>query len=189
MFNEIAPMLRETPHLPTGDIATIYDRNAERVMSGEQLLDLAVEVLSFDQVAAAAWIARASEILLPERRANATKKTGSGLAPWQVNKVIAYVNDKLDSTIRTDDCARIARLSTSQFSRAFKVSFKQTLVHYIIQRRTEHAQELMMRTDEPLCQIALNCGFADQSHLSRLFRRVVGVSPATWRRHHRVMAA
>jgi AraC-like DNA-binding protein len=41
---------------------------------------------------------------------------------------------------------------------------------------------MMLFTKEPLASIALACGLADQSHLTRLFRRVVGVSPASWRR-------
>ena len=193
MSNAIASMLQDAPHLPTGDIPPIYGRHAQKlrgirspgwVLSGDQLLDLAVEVLSFDRIAAAAWIARASEILLPERRPNVTERSSGGLAPWQVNKVIAYVDDKLGSRIRTSECAQVVRLSTSHFSRVFKISFNQTFVSYVIQRRIERAQERMMLTDVPLSQIALDCGFADQSHLSGLFRRVVGVSPGMWRRRH-----
>jgi AraC-like DNA-binding protein len=46
----------------------------------------------------------------------------------------------------------------------------------------EHAQRLMLATDAPLSQIALDCGLADQAHFSRLFRRFVGESPRSWRR-------
>jgi transcriptional regulator GlxA family with amidase domain len=46
----------------------------------------------------------------------------------------------------------------------------------------EHAQGLMLTTNTTLGQIALECGFADQAHLSRLFQRFVGESPAAWRR-------
>jgi AraC-like DNA-binding protein len=46
----------------------------------------------------------------------------------------------------------------------------------------ERAQGLMLSTDKPLSEIAAECGLADQPHFTRLFRRVVGESPAAWRR-------
>jgi len=52
-------------------------------------------------------------------------------------------------------------------------------------RKPWHAQTLMLTTNEPLCQIALACGFYDQSHLTRVFRRCAGTSPRDWRRRHR----
>jgi AraC-like DNA-binding protein len=53
---------------------------------------------------------------------------------------------------------------------------------YIIRRRVERAQGLMLSTARPLRDIAAECGLADQAHLTRLFRRIVGESPAAWRR-------
>jgi len=48
--------------------------------------------------------------------------------------------------------------------------------------RVARAQHLLISTGEPLTQIALVCGFSDQSHFSRSFRRTVGASPGQWRR-------
>ena len=94
-----------------------------------------------------------------------------GLTPWQVRQVNRHIDEALASTIRTDDCASAARLSNSHFRRAFKVTFGLTFFRYVNQRRIERAQELMVMTDQPLCQIAEQCGFADQSHFTRVFRR------------------
>ncbi len=80
-------------------------------------------------------------------------------------------------------------MSTSYFSKAFKGSFGKTVQDYLHQRRVERAQELMLSTDNMLSQIALDCGFCDQAHLSRMFQRSVGVSPARWRRVHQPQAA
>ena len=74
------------------------------------------------------------------------------------------------------------RLSPAHFSRAFRTSFGCSPLEYVTRRRMERAQGLMLSTDIPLSQIALDCGFADQAHFSRLFRRVVGESPRVWRR-------
>jgi AraC-like DNA-binding protein len=66
--------------------------------------------------------------------------------------------------------------------RAFKESFGCAPHAFLIRRRMERAQGLMLTTDEALGQIALACGLADQSHLTRLFQKWVGESPAAWRR-------
>ena len=107
-----------------------------------------------------------------------------GLAPWQTRRVREFIDASLDSTIRLRDCAGKARLSTSYFSHAFKATFGTTVCHYIRRRRVERAQLLMLSSKEPLSQIALACGFADQAHYCRVFRDVVGLSPNVWRRQH-----
>ena len=53
---------------------------------------------------------------------------------------------------------------------------------YVAVRRVERAKLMMASTEQRLTDIALACGFADQSHLNRSFRRIVGVSPGLWRR-------
>jgi len=73
-------------------------------------------------------------------------------------------------------------LSPCHFSRVFRDSFGCSPLEYVTRRRMEHAQGLMLSTDAPLSQIALDCGLADQAHFSRLFRRFVGETPRSWRR-------
>jgi len=104
------------------------------------------------------------------------------LAPWQLNPVAGFIESNLASTIRIQDLAAVTHLSTRQFSRAFRSTNGQSPYAHIMRRRVEYAQEVMLRTDRPLSQIALDCGLADQAHLTRLFRRLVGVSPGAWRR-------
>jgi AraC family transcriptional regulator len=72
----------------------------------------------------------------------------------------------------------------SHFCRAFKESFGTTPHMQIIRLRLELAQRLMLTTAEPLSQIALACGLADQAHLSKLFRREVGETPRSWCRRN-----
>lgn len=106
------------------------------------------------------------------------------LAPWQTRTVKTFIDSSLGSTIRLRDCASKARLSASHFSRAFKATFGTTACDYIRQRRIEHSKQLMLLSGEPLSQIALACGFANQAHYCRAFRDVVGLSPNAWRREH-----
>jgi AraC family transcriptional regulator len=105
-----------------------------------------------------------------------------GLAPWQVRRVLAHIEANLEAQIRNKDLAAIARLSLFHFNVAFRNSVGEAPHGYIIRRRMERAQGLMLSTQKPLSEIAIECGLADQSHLTRLFRRVVGESPAAWRR-------
>ena len=108
-----------------------------------------------------------------------------GLAPWQVLRVKTHVDAHLDSTLRARDLAAMVRLSTGHFCRAFKRSLGVAPIAYIARRRVASAQQLMLATNEPLSQIALACGFYDQAHLTRLFRRHAGTTPHNWRRRHR----
>jgi AraC family transcriptional regulator len=154
------------------------------------LLRDATAALGSDREAAKASIARASALLRDEADRSATDATDAppmaarrgGLAQWQLRRAVAHVDANLTSTIRVSDLAEITRLSKSHFSRAFKVSVGESVHAYIIRRRIERSQELMLTTAEPLCQIGVACGLYDQGHFSRLFRRVVGASPSAWRR-------
>ena len=104
------------------------------------------------------------------------------LPRWKSRRVMEYIESNLDKAIRNDELAGIVHLSRSHFCRAFHNSTGNPPHEYIIRRRIERAQQLMVSTRTPLNQIALECGLVDQAHLARLFRRVVGVTPASWRR-------
>jgi len=115
--------------------------------------------------------------------------TRGGLAPWQVRRVTDYIEEHLSSTIRLQDLAAIARLSHSHFCRAFKESLGHPAHAYVMRRRVQRAQGLMLTTAESLSQIAALCGMADQAHFCKLFRRLVGESPNAWRRARRQPSA
>ncbi|WP_165186025.1 helix-turn-helix domain-containing protein [Caulobacter soli] len=117
-----------------------------------------------------------------ERDAPQPERHIGGLAPWQIKRVSAYVDDHLAERISLATVAAVARLSTSHFSRSFSKSLGSPFLQFLAQRRVAHAQTLMATTDRRLCDIALACGFADQSHFSRTFSRLAGESPAQWRR-------
>jgi AraC family transcriptional regulator len=104
------------------------------------------------------------------------------LAPWQIRRLTTHIDSNLSDSIRCEDLARLVRLSLSHFIRAFKASFGHTPHTFIMRRRFERAQGLMLATDASLGDIALECGLADQSHLSRIFQRFVAESPGAWRR-------
>ncbi len=111
-----------------------------------------------------------------------------GLAPWQKRKIDLYIQQRLERTLRVKELAEHASLSVSHFCRAFKESFGASPHLHLTRLRVERAQRLMLTTQDPLSQIALACGMADQAHLSKLFRREVGEAPNTWRRRNRTGA-
>jgi AraC family transcriptional regulator len=124
---------------------------------------------------------------LQESLANAASAPGvrqSGLARWQSHEAIEYINANLASQMTLAEIAKVVGVSTSHFSRAFKISHGVSPWAYIIMARVERVKRMIRATREPLSQIASACGFADQAHLCRAFRCRVGVSPGIWRRAH-----
>jgi len=117
---------------------------------------------------------------LAVRGAAATGK--GGLAGWQVRRVTEQVEARLASPLMVEDLAAAVRLSTGHFCRAFKASMGETPHAYVIRQRVRRAQVLMLETEDSLSQIACACGLTDQSHLTRLFRKIVGTTPLAWRR-------
>ncbi len=112
-----------------------------------------------------------------------------GLAAWQVRKLERHIVDNLADSIRIADLAQLAGLSAGHFGRAFKISFGCSPHAYVLQARVAKAKAILLELDRPLSQVALDCGFCDQAHFSRLFRRIVGAPPYAWRRSHQAMIA
>jgi len=108
-----------------------------------------------------------------------------GLAPWQARRVMELVQAHLEMPIRVEEMANATRLSTSYFFRAFKHSFSMSPHAYVLALRLARAKELLSESDEQISQVAMACGFADQAHFSRVFRRETGCAPGYWRRERR----
>ena len=108
----------------------------------------------------------------------------AGFPLWQKRRVEAYLTQNLEHSVGIKTLAGMVSLSASHFYRAFKRSFGKTPHAYLVGLRVERAKQMMQSTAEPLSQIALACGLADQAHLCKIFRRCVGVAPSAWRRLH-----
>lgn len=108
-----------------------------------------------------------------------------GLALWQERLAKDMIAAQLDGKIRLADLAAACGLSVSHFARAFRRSTSVPPHRWLIYRRIERAQHLLLISNAAIAEIALDCGFNDQSHFTTVFRKVVGASPAGWRRNRR----
>jgi AraC-like DNA-binding protein len=105
-----------------------------------------------------------------------------GLATWQERRAIAYMDERLDQSFPVSAVADACGLSVNHFSRAFRRSMGKPPHRWLLDRRIDRARELLRDTSLTLADIALACGFAEQSHFTRVFTRTVGMPPGAWRR-------
>jgi AraC family transcriptional regulator len=110
-----------------------------------------------------------------------------GLAAWQERRAKEILSAHIDGNITLDRLAHECGLSRSHFARAFRTTTGIPPHKWLLQRRVELAQDLLRRSALPLDEIAIRCGFADQSHFTRVFSRVLHVSPAEWRRSSSIL--
>jgi transcriptional regulator GlxA family with amidase domain len=150
-------------------------------VSPEKLLDDVRRTMVDDPVSARSAALKLVKLLSASPAAG-TRFARGGLAPWQLRKIDRYIGENLAQSVQLPALAEQVNLSVSHFNRSFKVARGFTPHQYIVKLRLELAQSLMVRTDHPLCGIALACGLADQAHLTKLFRRHFGETPAAWRR-------
>jgi len=104
-----------------------------------------------------------------------------GLSRAQVERAIDYMEARLSETLTLEEVARAAGLSASHFARRFKSAMGIPPHQYLMHMRVERAKR-MLQQREPIVEIALACGFSHQEHLTRVFRRLAGVTPASFRR-------
>ena len=105
-----------------------------------------------------------------------------GLAPWQERRAKELMSTHLGRPIPLAFVASECRLSISHFARSFKQCTGKPPHRWLLENRVERAKELLTDAGLPLAEIALECGFSDQSHFTRVFSRIAGTSPGTWQR-------
>ena len=108
-----------------------------------------------------------------------------GLAPWQLRRAEEILLSRLDGTVTLAELAEACNLSPGYFTRAFRQTTGRPPHRWLMKKRVEKAEDLLVATKLSLAEIAVACGFADQSHFTRVFSRVIGWTPGAWRRNRR----
>jgi AraC family transcriptional regulator len=137
--------------------------------SGSLFLDSAVTTL-------------ASYLLRHYSLGSPIKNSTGGLAPSVLRRSIEFIQAHIEGDLRLTDLARAAKVSTSHLIRGFRQSTGKTPYQYLLHQRIERARSLMRDHRVALTEVALASGFADQHHLARVFRRITGMTPSTYRR-------
>jgi AraC family transcriptional regulator len=99
----------------------------------------------------------------------------------RLQRVAEYIREHLGEELSLARLAELVDMSTSHFKVVFKRSTGLPVHQYVIRARVEYASELIARDKLPLSQIALQAGFANQSHMARCMKRLTGVTPGRLR--------
>ena len=104
------------------------------------------------------------------------------LSQSQLRQVIDYMRANLARNLSIADFATLIDMSESHFSRCFRQSVGISPYRYLTRQRVERAKLLLEQGTKTISAVALDCGFANQTHLTKVFRRVMGVTPSAYQK-------
>lgn len=110
-----------------------------------------------------------------------TVRLRGGLPAYRLRRVLDYIATHVDRDLSLGDLAGVAGLSPHYFTELFRQRIGKTPYRYVLERRIEHAKQLMRDRRRTLFDVARLSGFKDQGHFGRVFRQVVGTTPSTYR--------
>jgi AraC-like DNA-binding protein len=116
------------------------------------------------------------------RTATRVPRSPGGLAPWQQRRARELMRNSLTQGVSLQAVADACHLSASAFVKGFKKSMGIPPHQWLLMQRVERSIDLMQSSEMPLVDVALACGFSDQSHFTRMFTQKMGVSPGAYRR-------
>lgn len=182
-------------YLPDAELrasfAEIFDRDARVMVLPEltfgdaprlagALRWLAAALTAGDALSAEAAMAQAVVEALSSRPAHRPPQVKGGLTPHLRRRIAEYVEARLDQPLRLADLAALVDMSIFHFQRVFSASHGISPQSWITRRRLDQAR-MLLRSNTPIAQIAVACGFSNQSHMTRLFRSATGTTPAAYR--------
>lgn len=110
---------------------------------------------------------------------------GTNLSRGMIEKIDTHIRNNIDQHLSLNDLAELCQLSMHHFARSFKVATGKTPYQYILDRRVSTARRQLCETDHTIAEIAYEAGFSSQSHMTDLFRKVLGTTPGKYRESHK----
>lgn len=120
-------------------------------------------------------------------RACSQSRDADSRALLRVAEAITHLEVHLDEPLNLDELATMARMSRRNFLRAFRAAMGNSPIAYLINLRINRAAAMLRRDDYSITEIAFRSGFEDSNYFTRQFRKILGVSPRTYREQHRQM--
>jgi len=107
--------------------------------------------------------------------------TSHQIPRWQVRRALEYLRETYTQEFSLERVSAAAQLSKYHLERVFKKATGLCLHNYVVMLRVERAKDILAGTSRPIADIALELGFADQSHFSNVFKQTTGLSPRSFR--------
>jgi AraC family transcriptional regulator len=117
-----------------------------------------------------------------DKNATMPVSLNAGLSASQLAKAREMIEDHLTARLTLFEISSEFGMSSDHFGRLFKQATGIPVHHFVLRSRIDRARRLLAETSLPIARIAFECGFAGQTHLTRSFRRIVGVTPAIFRK-------
>jgi AraC family transcriptional regulator len=127
-------------------------------------------------MALSAHIARQYSTLTPK-----VERYRGGLSRLRLNRVLEYINVNLSDNLELGVLAEVAGVNLYHFAKAFKQSTGETPHQYVLRRRIDEAKAFLRHPQASVVEASARTGFVDQSHFSKVFRRIVGIAPSEYR--------
>ncbi len=141
----------------------------EYLMGGEQC-DMLLSSLLRSVIATMVRMAQRDEI------------TGEDSAPLLVRRIIAYINESYEKPVTNDNIAASFNFNTIYLNRVFKSYTGRSIHSFLIDRRIEAAMEMLRSQTASIGEVAERCGFGNQYHFAKMFKKRTGMSPTDYRR-------
>ncbi|MEM7661484.1 MAG: AraC family transcriptional regulator [Pseudomonadota bacterium] len=124
----------------------------------------------------------ALEILMTFSNVHKGQSTAASLGDGELRALNDFIDNKLSSNFSLSELATVLDRSPLQMARAFKATTGETPYRYVLLRRIEHARALLTSSSKSLAEIAYECGFASQSHMTTVFSDKLGITPGRYRK-------
>lgn len=188
-MHDLSEVLGKTDDdLSPAHLAAHFRESDQAVLAGQPVRERLELVGRFDHTAS--WcLTTKLAVRDPGGRIVGTAGITRALDPAQIARrkdirlgvVIALMTRRLGGTIANAEMARACGMSTRAFERGFTAEYRLTPQQYLKRLRIQMACRALAGSREPITDIALRCGFSDQSHFTREFRRVAGITPGAYR--------